>query len=149
MEATLFSLLPVPSGTTTADSSTARRKRAVLRFEQGDIEGGLEFYFDDANGLGTWKRRTEEQRQVSRDNAWTVVADDAEWSVTCAEVGSLAMPVLLMGGAKSPSRLVSVVDATQKCLPTAKRVTIPNAAHPMNRQNPAAFDAALIKFLLD
>jgi pimeloyl-ACP methyl ester carboxylesterase len=150
MEATLYSLLPVPSGTKTADSSTTgRRKSVLMRFEQGDIEGGLEFYVDNANGPGTWKRRTEAQQQVSRDNAWTLVVDDAEWSVTCAEVGSLAMPVLLMGGAKSPPRLVSVVDATQKCLPTAKRVTIPNAAHPMNRQNPAAFDAALVKFLLD
>jgi esterase len=150
MEATLYSLLPVPSGTTTAESSTvARRKPVLLRFEQGDIEGGLEFYVDDTFGPGTWKRRTEAQRQVSRDNAWTVVAEDAEWSVTCAEVGRLAMPVLLMGGAKSSPRLVGVVDATQKCLPSAKRVTIPNAAHPMNRQNPAAFDAALVKFLLD
>jgi pimeloyl-ACP methyl ester carboxylesterase len=86
MEATLYSLLPVPSGTTTADSSTAARRRPVLlRFEQGDIEGGLEFYYDDANSPGTWKRRTEAQRQVSRDNAWTLVADDAAWSVTCAE----------------------------------------------------------------
>lgn len=150
MEATLYSLLQVPGGTTTADSSTAgRRKLVLLRFEQGDIEGGLEFYYDDANGPGTWKRRTEAQRQVSRDNAWTLVADDAEGSVTCAEVGSLPMPVLLIGGEKSSGRLVNVVDATQKCLPSAKRVTIPNAAHPMNRQNPAAFDAALVKFLLD
>jgi pimeloyl-ACP methyl ester carboxylesterase len=59
------------------------------------------------------------------------------------------MPVLLVSGEKSSRRLVNVVDATQKCLPSAKRVTIPNAAHPMNRQNPAAFDAALVKFLLD
>ena len=102
MEATLFSLLPVPSATTTADSSRAgRRNPVLLRFEQGDIEGGLEFYYDDANGPGTWKRRTEAQRQVSRDNAWTLVADVDESSVTCAEVGSLAMPVLLMGGGKA------------------------------------------------
>jgi pimeloyl-ACP methyl ester carboxylesterase len=121
----------------------------LSRFEQGDIEGGLKFYVDNANGPGTWKRRTEAQRQVSRDNAWTLVAGNAESSVTCAEVGSLAMPVLLMGEEKSPRRLVNVVDATHKCLPSAKRVTIPNAAHPMNRQNPAAFDAALVKFLLD
>ena len=121
----------------------------LLRFEQGDIEGGLEFYYDDANGPGTWKRRTEAQRQVSRDNAWTLVADVDESSVRCAEVGSLAMPVLLMGGEKSSRRLISVVDAMHKCLPSAKLVTIPNAGHPMNLQNPAAFDAALIKFLLD
>jgi esterase len=149
MEAIFYSLLPVPSGTTTADSRTTGRRRPATFFEQGDIEGGLEFYVDDANGPGTWKRRTDEQRQVSRDNAWTVVADEGEWSVTCDEVGSLRMPVLLMGGEKSPRRLVNVVDATHKCLPSAKRATIPNAAHPMNRQNPAAFDAALVKFLLD
>ena len=149
MEATVYSILPVPSGTTTPDSRTTGRRKPATFFERGDIEGGLEFYFDDANGPGTWKRRTEADRQVSRDNAWTVVADEGEWSVTCDEVGSLKMPVLLMGGEKSPRRLVNVLDATHKCLPSAKRVTIPNAAHPMNRQNPAAFDAALVKFLLD
>ena len=101
MEATLYSLLPMPTETTTAVSSTADRRRPVLlRFEQGDIEGGLELY-NDANGPGAWKRRTEAQRQVFRDNAWTLVADVDQSSVRCTEVGSLTMPVLLVGGRKA------------------------------------------------
>jgi pimeloyl-ACP methyl ester carboxylesterase len=32
-------------------------------------------------------------------------------------------------------------------MPSATRVTIPNAAHQMNRDNPAAFEQVLVQFL--
>ncbi len=151
MEAVWDSLLPAPNGAATLDPRPARRKGAAARFERGDLEGGLEFYVDDVNGRGAWKRRTAQERQIAQDNAWTLIGEMGEppQVVTCAEVGSLRMPVLLMGGEKSPRRFANILDVAQKCLPSAGRVTIPDAAHQMNRMNPTAFDAALVNFLLD
>lgn len=148
MEAPLVSLLSTPGGSA-PDARLARSKATVARFENGDIEGGLEFYVDAVNGPGAWKKRTEAQRQAVRDNAWTVVGEAHEppQAFTCADVGSPQMPVLLVAGEKSPPGLKKIMAATRKCMPSALLVVIPNAAHQMNQMNPVAFDDALLKFL--
>lgn len=149
MEPPLTALHPPASGSS-EDPRVARWRATAKRFETGDIEGGLEYFVDDVNGPGTWKQRTEAQRQVTRDNAWTIVGQLGDTAtITCADVGGLKMPVLLVGGEKTTQDFLNILDATHKCLPSAKRVLIPNAGHGMHRQNSAAFDAALVKFLLD
>jgi pimeloyl-ACP methyl ester carboxylesterase len=59
------------------------------------------------------------------------------------------MPVLLIGGANSPPLFKTQLAAVQKCIPSATQATIPDAAHPMNRHNPAAFNDVVMKFLLE
>src|SRR5262245_40876554 len=54
--------------------------------------------------LETWARRGEEERQRSRDNAWTLIARESGKPVTCADLGGLKMPVLLLQGEKTPRR---------------------------------------------
>ncbi|TKS62163.1 MAG: hypothetical protein EWM73_02748 [Nitrospira sp.] len=122
-------------------------KDVKVLFAQGNIEGGLEAWVD-RDVPGTWKRRSEESRQVSRENAWTLVGVNSLITpVTCAEIGSLNMPVLLITGQKTPRRLANTFAATHKCMPAAQRVVIPAAGHSMHVDNPAAFEAALVKFL--
>lgn len=94
--------------------------------------------------LGASARGT---RQITRDNAWTMIAGGSGDPVTCTELASLRMPVLLMQGEKTSRRLASIVDATHKCLPSAERATIPNAGHGMHLMNPAGFEKVLVQFL--
>lgn len=122
-------------------------KAVKARFDQGDIDGGLEVWID-RDTPGTWPRRKEEDRQRSRDNAWTLIVDESGNPVTCADVGGLKMPVLLLQGEKTPRRYAMIVDATHKCLPSTERATIPDAAHAMHVMNPAAFEKILVQFLL-
>lgn len=148
MEAPLVSLLSTP-GRDLSGLRLSRAKATVARFEKGDIEGGLEYYDDAVNGAGAWKNLTDEQRRMLRDNAFTVIGEAHEepQTFTCAEVGGLKMPVLLVAGEKSPPGLQRVMAATRKCMPTASFAVIPNAAHQMNKMNPAAFDNAVFDFL--
>ena len=149
MEPPLTALHPPASGSS-EDPRVARWRATAQRFDAGDIEGGLEYFVDDVAGPGTWKQRTDAQRQVTRDNAWTIVGQLGDTAtITCADVGGLKMPVLLVGGEKTTQDFLNILDTTHKCLPSAKRVLIPNAGHGMHRQNSAAFDAALVKFLFD
>jgi pimeloyl-ACP methyl ester carboxylesterase len=125
--------------------------RAVMgavrqRFEQEDIDGGLQVWAD-RDSAGTWARQSEQDRQMRRDNAWTLIADGGDNPVSCADLATLRMPVLLMQGENSPGRLVSIVDATHKCLPSAERATIPDAGHSMHVMNPAGFQKMLARFL--
>jgi len=57
------------------------------------------------------------------------------------------MPVLLVGGERSPARNGEILNVIEPCLKKRGRVTIPNASHAMNRMNPAAFNQAVLQFL--
>jgi len=125
----------------------AALRATAARFEQGDIDGGLEMWAD-RHVAGSWKRLSEEDRQRSRDNAWTLIRDmGASAPVTCSVVGGLTMPLLLMRGEKSPRIYAKIIDATRHCLPSAELVVIPDAAHAMHRMNPKAFESAMVDFV--
>ncbi|MBI2318592.1 MAG: hypothetical protein HYU75_16760 [Betaproteobacteria bacterium] len=130
----------------------ARAKATEAFYKKGDLAGGLEYYFDGGNGAGAWKRLPEAQRQIRLENAWTVIgqaADENAKPISCADIGRLRIPVLLMTGQNGPRRFGLIMDAYQKCQPSAERVTIPNAAHQMSQMNPPAVDAALTRFFLE
>jgi esterase len=134
----------------TAASERAARVRSVLkRFEGGDIDGGLEVYIDAVSGVGSWKNLTEAQRQIFRDNAWTIkgLEEEERRPVNCQELEALNMPVLLVGGEKSPARYGQILTVIEPCLKQRERVTIPNASHGMHRMNPAAFNSSVAQFL--
>lgn len=128
------------------DRLDAVLKQVKARLAQGDLEGGMEMWAD-RDVPGTWKRRSKVVQQWTLDNAWTTVGVATMAQITCAEAGSLRMPVLLITGERTPRRLAATFDATHKCMPLAERATIPAAGHAMHVDNPTAFEAALVKFL--
>ena len=147
MEGAFGALVEKPAPGDAGPGLSSIRKAVKARFDQGDIDGGLAVYIDRETP-GAWARRSEEDRQRSRDNAWTLIAGESGNPVTCADVGGLKIPpVLLLQGEKTSRRYAMIVDATHKCLPSAERATIPDAAHGMHVMNPAAFEKILIQFL--
>lgn len=74
MEGAFGALLREKSASGEGGASAVRRA-VKARFEQGDIDGGLELWID-RDTPGTWARRKEEDRQRSLDNAWTLVVGD-------------------------------------------------------------------------
>ena len=146
MEGAFGALRPESASDEEGPRASTVRKAVKARFEQGDIDGGLELWVD-RDTPGTWARRREEDRQRSRDNALTLIVDDSGNPVACADVGGLKMPVLLLQGEKTVRRYAMIVDATHKCLPSAERATIPDAGHGMHVMNPAGFEKVLVQFL--
>jgi pimeloyl-ACP methyl ester carboxylesterase len=118
----------------------------MLRTKGADA--GLEFAVDTLNGKGAWSRYPAQVQSFHRDNAWTMVATTRDDSPrgTCAGIGSLKMPVLLVTGEKTSARYKQIVPAQAKCLPGAKTVVVPGVGHAM-MMNPAVFDPALKDFL--
>ena len=148
MDPGLIALLPRPSGAPTEDVRAKRARETESYFKRGDMEGGLQFFVDDINGAGAWNRLPEAQRQLRRENAWTVLGKpgDVE-TITCEDLGRFKMPVLLMQGENSPAPFKRMHAAAQQCISSARLVTIPNAAHQMHQMNPAGVNAELTKFL--
>lgn len=62
------------------DATTGGSQRPVARpgataaamFEQGNMEGGLAYFMDAVRGPGSWTAAPEADRQIYRDNAWTI-----------------------------------------------------------------------------
>ena len=144
------SALQKSAGARTAEAEQAARVKSVLsRLQAGDIDGALEIFADAVGGPGSWKARTEAERQIYRDNAWTLkgMEDEQRRRLSCRDLESLAMPILLVGGEKSPARYGEILNVIEPCLKKKSRVAIPNASHGMNRMNPAAFNRAVSQFL--
>jgi pimeloyl-ACP methyl ester carboxylesterase len=147
MEPVISSLLPQDE-TGKPDPAVVRLKTVAGYYEKGDIEGGLRYFVDDLNGPGAWERRTDEQRQFARDNAWTLVRQVTDTdAVTPDDLREMRMPILLVGGERGPQFLALTMDAAQKYFSSVGRVTISDAGHRMNIDNPAEFNRTLMGFL--
>jgi pimeloyl-ACP methyl ester carboxylesterase len=148
MEPVISCLAPKAAGTGGPDPALARLEAAAAYYEKGDIDGGLRYFVDDLNGPGAWMRRTAEQRQLAHDNAWTLVRQVTDTdAVTPGDLQEMTVPVLLVGGENGPQYLAHTMGAAQKLFPSARRVTISNAGHRMNLDNPAEFNRVLAQFL--
>ncbi len=64
-----------------------------------------------------------------------------------ARLGEIAVPTLIIGGAKDKGAPPDVLAETAKAIPGAKHVVIDGAGHISNLENPAAFNAAVDEFL--
>ena len=126
-----------------------RADKTARIFSTGDRDAGLNYAIDAINGPGLWQRLPERNKQMIRDNAWTVVGIGRQEPerVTCEAFGSLRMPVLLLKGELTTARFQTLVQQESKCLPRAEVGTIPKAGHPSPSMNPAAFKDAVVTFL--
>jgi pimeloyl-ACP methyl ester carboxylesterase len=69
--------------------------------------------------------------------------------VSCDQIRKFNFPILLLNGEQSPKRYALMFAAMRNCVsvPVDAPIIIPGASHPMNRQNPQYFDAAVLGFL--
>ena len=99
-------------------------------------------------GAGAWSRLPPPIRQIILDNAGTALKPEGRPATSCAEIGKLDFPILLLNGERSPKRYAAMFAAMRTCKAgIAEPTVIPNAAHGMHRENPAAFNAAILSFL--
>lgn len=147
-EPSLLSLAARPAGSG-PDPAVLRARTVADMLKKGQMEAGLEYYIDGISARpGTWKTRSEAEKQVVRDNAWTIVGGARHSDiVNCDDLRNMRMPLLLVESEKGPAFLRNLINEAQKCAPSAQRILIPNAGHRMNRENIPAFDAAVTAFL--
>jgi pimeloyl-ACP methyl ester carboxylesterase len=116
---------------------------------RGETDAGLELFVTAVGGPKAWKYATEGFKAMARDNAATVIGQAREARLTFmkTEIESIEMPVLLIGGALTRGHFPKVLDAMQRLMPDAERITIEGAGHPMYEQRPAPFNDAVLGFL--
>ena len=122
---------------------------AVEQVRKGDIEAGLRSFYAYAVGPGSWDRLSPERQEIGRDNAMTLHGqiNEGRKPYSRASAEAIRCPTLLIGGALTRPPFVAVLDGLELAMPDVRRVTIADAGHPMSRQQPEAFNAAVIDFL--
>ncbi len=137
-----------PAGSGPGRQAAAFAAAAAL-VRDGDIEGGMRHVAEHTGGPGAWEQRTEARRAGNRDNAATLLGqvDERRQPFSRAAAEAIRMPTLLVGGAQTRPAFVANLDALERTIAGARRVTILNAAHGMSSDNPAAFNTAVLEFL--
>lgn len=122
---------------------------SIAQLEAGDIDGALERFIDTVNGEDTWRRMVSWFKDMTRDNALTLLSQvlEANTPVTRQAVAELTCPLLLLGGTNSPAKYGSRQDRLQEMVPRARREHIALAAHGMNIANPRAFNQTVLDFV--
>ena len=131
-----------------ADESSAMVDRLREDLAQGDTLRAAQRFVDSLGGPGAWERRTAEQRQIMLDNIATGPACAERPRFARDELARLPGPMMLVTGARSPRRYASMLVEMQRLNAGVRDlVTIPEAAHAMNRENPVAFNSAVLTVL--
>jgi pimeloyl-ACP methyl ester carboxylesterase len=128
---------------------TAPFDAAAGHIRRGELDRGLAIFVDTVSAPGAWEGLTERAKQMMRDNACTLLGQIREERppIARADVEAIRAPTLLIGGERSPPIYREILDALEASLRDVRRVTIPGASHPMNHDNAAAFNKAVVEFL--
>jgi pimeloyl-ACP methyl ester carboxylesterase len=122
---------------------------AAALVRAGDTEAGLRRFAEHTGGPGAWERRSETRKTIGRDNAHTLAGqiDEQRRPFSRAAAEGIRLPTLLVHGADTQPNFVAIINALESCMPETQRVVIPDAGHGMSNDNPAAFNAAVLRFL--
>lgn len=142
---------PTRSEPPTSPALEAALPHVLERLRAGDIDGGLARFVDAVAGDDAWTRSSPAFKRMARDNAMTLLAqakfEPVRAPIAYADVQSIRVPVLLVGGERTPSPYPLTLSTLERALGDVRRVLVPRAGHAMTVENAPAFNRELLAFL--
>ena len=125
----------------------------VKQIKAGEIEASITRFARGVLGGEVFDGLPEEVRAHMRANASTHVgqflADGGFEPITESQIKSVGAPALVVTGANSPPFLRRLGALLGSLLPNSQSLEVPSASHIMHFENPAAFNAGLLRFLAE
>jgi len=123
--------------------------RLAVDLAKGDREAALRAYLDKVVGPGRWELMHPDYKQILFDNAATAMRPEERASLSREGICKLQFPILPLTGEQSPKRYGEMARAIRRCASenVLEPIIIPDASHAMNRNNPKAFNVAVLGFL--
>jgi len=146
----LASSLTDPADQKLVSEFRAERQAATrAAAKAGNMEEAARLFVDAANGKpGSFDTLSPEFKAMFVDNARTVLLDaPPPVPITCAELGRVKLPVTITKGQLTKPNSKIMAEAAHRCSRRSQLITIPAASHGASRQNPSAFNEALLQFL--
>lgn len=152
---------PVVSLLTGSEAGDAARRAfytntldpARAAFVHGDTVGGVRLFYDATAGRGAFEQLAPAQRAELLSHAYELrremLAERADYypTITCAELGRITTPVLLVRGERSPQLFQLISDELARCLQNDTTVIVPGAGHPPNAASAAYFNRLVLRYL--
>ena len=133
------------------DFLSTAHEPAGKAFAAGDDEAAMRIFINRFDGPNAFDALPAERRKIVMQNARFFRAvtgsSDPFPDLSRKKAGQLSMPVLVMRGANTKELDILVSEEVVKTIPGAEKAIIPNAGHSSFRQNPSAFNEAVLKFL--
>jgi len=130
---------------------TSVMKPAGEAFKAGDDKSAMKILSDGISGPGRWERNTPENLAAIMQNtrffkALTLSSDPFP-NLDKGKIRALRIPALIITGETTTKIHRLVTTELGRLMPNAESVTIPHAGHASNRDNPEAFNEAVLNFL--
>jgi pimeloyl-ACP methyl ester carboxylesterase len=117
-------------------------------YKPDDPRAALRLVIDAEYGSGTFDGAGQELRALWQQNAATIplrVGDTP--GIDCERAKSIAAPMLLLRGARTPDANRAISRALERCVKQAQAIEIADAGHALQREQPGSFVAAVEIFL--
>ncbi|MBA2524742.1 MAG: alpha/beta hydrolase [Pyrinomonadaceae bacterium] len=124
---------------------------AAAAFKAGDDQGAMRILVDGFAGTRRFDNLPPESRAAAMQNsrffkAVTVYSDPSPY-FSKERVKQLRMPIVIVTGENTIKLPKFINEELARLLPKAEKAIIPKAGHGSARENPAAFNEVLLKFL--
>ena len=126
---------------------------AIAATKSGDTTQATKFFMETVFRLppGGFDMEPEVWRKIWLDNARSVplqVAAPPPPAITCDQLKATKSPMLVMRGANTYAMWSLICEQMVHCVPGSRLTIIPNVNHDGPIRDPAAFNAALLDFLM-
>ena len=152
---------PIVSLLTTSEAGDAERRSFFLNvldlarraFARGDSVAAVRGFYDGVNGRGQFDNLPAATRAdllaYSFEMRQELLANREQYypPVSCAELGRVTTPVLLVRGAQSPRLFQIISDELERCMQNESTAVIPGAGHPPHLANPVYYNQTVARFL--
>jgi non-heme chloroperoxidase len=152
-------VLPLLAGSESGDSVRRAFFNNALdparrAFARGDSVAGVRAFFDGVNGgFGRFDNLPAPARADLLAHASEMrremLASREQYlpPISCAELGRVMTPVLILKGDRSPRVFQLISDELGRCLRNDTTIVIPGAAHALQSANPAYYNLSVLRYL--
>lgn len=112
--------------------------------QRGELEQGLAYFASRVLGEDRFRHLPDERLEQIRQNLIPAEFLGSGFSaLEDAWICNIEVPVLLLGGDRSPRIFRLLLDRLEELLPNSTRALIPGASHLVHEDSPAAFEHAV------
>ena len=123
-------------------------------FARGDSVAGIRTFYDGlSGGFGRFDNLSTAARANLLAHAFELrhemLANREQYlpTVSCAELGRVTTPVLLVRGERSPRAFQLISDELARCMQSDTTLTIPGSGHPVHSGNPGYYNQVVLRYL--
>ena len=152
-------MFPLLSGSELGDSVrraffTNALDPARRALAHGDSVAGIRMFYDGlSGGFGRFDHLPTAARANLLAHSFEfrreMLANREQYlpTISCAELGRVATPTLLLRGDRSPRAFQLIDDELARCMQSDTTVVIPASGHPVHSGNPAYYNQVVLRYL--